>query len=216
MVPVATRAKHYEYFMLENCTQTSRAYWSKNPIELLCIYIWWIYLRLNSQILLILVYFHNFEVYFINRYLTVWGITIVFPQIPLFSLKNVRYFHSFVESCIGTICHNKDFTGRVLLWENFISPRNNLCHTKMIFLATYRSPNGPHLLRENQPIRSPENPGTTVFSFGHHGPKSPEYRTQLWDNPSNVLMQPKIFAHVWCYLVYCHGVFIDFPPTNQR
>ena len=34
------RAKHYEYFMLENCTQTTRAYWSKNPFELLYIYIW--------------------------------------------------------------------------------------------------------------------------------------------------------------------------------
>ena len=34
------RAKHYEYFMLENCTQTTRVYWSKNPFELLYIYIW--------------------------------------------------------------------------------------------------------------------------------------------------------------------------------
>ena len=44
--------------------------------------------------------------------------------------KIVRFFHSFVDSCIGTICHHKDFTGRVLLWENFISPRNNLFHTQ--------------------------------------------------------------------------------------
>ena len=71
--------------------------------------------------------------------------------------KIVRFFHSFVDSCIGTICHHKDFTGRVLLWENFISPRNNLFHTqKIFFLARYISPNGPHLLRMAQPIRSPE------------------------------------------------------------
>ena len=34
------RTKHYEYFMLENFTQTTRVYWSKNPFELLYIYIW--------------------------------------------------------------------------------------------------------------------------------------------------------------------------------
>ena len=34
------RAKHYEYFMLENCSQTTRVYWSKNPFELLYIYTW--------------------------------------------------------------------------------------------------------------------------------------------------------------------------------
>ena len=32
------RAKHYEYFMLKNCTQTTLVYWSKNLIELLYIY----------------------------------------------------------------------------------------------------------------------------------------------------------------------------------
>ena len=54
------------------------------------------------------------------------------PIIP----KIVRFFHSFVDSCIETICHHEDFTGRVLLWENFISPRNNLFHTqKRFFLA---------------------------------------------------------------------------------
>ena len=55
--------------------------------------------------------------------------------------KNVRFFHSFVDSSIWTICHQKYFTGRVLLWENFISPRNNLFHTQRRFLlARYRSP----------------------------------------------------------------------------
>ena len=114
---------------------------------------------------------------------TSWGFTIVFPQVPLFK-KNVRFFHSFVNSCIGTICHHKYFTGRVLLWKNFISPRNNLFHTKRrFFLARYRSPNGPHLFRMVQPIRSPENLGTTVVSIGHltPWPENPGYRTQVWD-----------------------------------
>ena len=38
----------------------------------------------SSDIFQILEYFINFDVYFINRYLTVQGITIVFPQVPLF------------------------------------------------------------------------------------------------------------------------------------
>ena len=33
-------AKHYEYFLLENYTQTTRVYWFKNPFELLYIYTW--------------------------------------------------------------------------------------------------------------------------------------------------------------------------------
>ena len=32
------RANHYEYFVFENCTQTLRIYWSKNPVEPLYIY----------------------------------------------------------------------------------------------------------------------------------------------------------------------------------
>ena len=95
----------------------------------------------------------------------------------------MRFFHSFVDSCIGKICHNKDFTGRVLLRQNFISPLNNLFNTKKS-LARYRSPSGPHLPRMVQPIRSPGNPGTTVVSIGHWTPwpDNPGYRTQVWDD----------------------------------
>ena len=106
------------------------------------------------------------------------------PASPIIS-KIVRFFHSFVDCCIWTTFHHKDFTGRVLLWENFISSRNNLFHTeRRFFLARYRSPNEPHLLRMVQPIRSPENPGTTVVSIGHltPWPENPGYRTQVWDN----------------------------------
>ena len=160
------RAKHYEFFMLENCTQTTRLYWSIT----IHLYMLKQFKFESSDIFQILEYFQNFDFCFINRYLTVWGFTIVFPQVPLF-IKNVRFFHSFADSCIGTICHHKDFTGRVLTWETFISPRNNSFHTqRRFFLSRYRSPNGPHLLRMAQPIRSPENPGTTVVSIGHLTP----------------------------------------------
>ena len=72
---------------------------------------------------------------FINRYFTAWGITIVFPQIPLFR-KNARFFHSFVGSHIGTIYHHKNFTGRVFLWGNFTSPPINLFHTQKNWQGT--------------------------------------------------------------------------------
>ena len=45
----------------------------------------------SSDMFQILEYFQNFYVYFIiNRSLTVWGFTIVFPQVPLF--KNLLDF----------------------------------------------------------------------------------------------------------------------------
>ena len=168
MVPVVTRAS--------NITNISCWKIAPNHSCLLIQESFWITIHLylvkqfkieSSDIFQILEYFQNFDVYFINRYLTVWGFTIVFPQVPFLN-KNVRFFHSFVDSCIWTICHHKDFTGRVILWENFISARNNLFHTQRpFFLARYRSPNEPYLLRMVQPIRSPENPGTTVVSIGH-------------------------------------------------
>ena len=97
----------------------------------------------SSDIFQILEYFPNFDVYFIDRYLTVWCFTIVFPHIPLFK-KIVRFFHSFVDSCIRTICHHKDFTGRILLWENLFHPETTyFTHKKRFFLVRYKSPNGP-------------------------------------------------------------------------
>ena len=43
-------AKHYEYFVFENCTLTAHGYWSKNPIEPLYIYNWQNKLRLTRAI----------------------------------------------------------------------------------------------------------------------------------------------------------------------
>ena len=54
--------------------------------------------------------------------------------------KNCYLFHSFVDSCTGTICHHKDFTWLVLLRENFISPRNNFFHTQIFFSGKVQIP----------------------------------------------------------------------------
>ena len=119
----------------------------------------------SSDIFQILEYFQNFDVYFINRYLTVWGFTIVFPQVPLFK-KIVRFFYSFVDTCLGTICHHKDITGRVLFWENFISPRKKIIsHTKKIFSGKVQIPKwAPYWLRMVQPIsrKNPEPPWSVL------------------------------------------------------
>ena len=55
------------------------------------------------------------------------------------------------------------------LWENFISPQNNLFQAHF-FLARYRPLNGPHLHWVAQAIRLPENPGTTMASIEHLTP----------------------------------------------
>ena len=115
--------------------------------------------------------------------------TSLFDVLPLcfrksHCLKNVRFFHAFVDSCIGTIFHHKDFTGQVpLLGKLYHNQKQVISHTEEIFLTRYRSPNGPHLLRMVQPIWSPENPGTTVVSIWHltPWPENHGYRTQVWD-----------------------------------
>ena len=56
----------------------------------------------------------------------------MFPQVPLFK-KIVRFFHSFVDSCIGTICHHIDFTGRVLLSEYLFNPETTYFTRKKMF-----------------------------------------------------------------------------------
>ena len=48
----------------------------------------------SSDIFQILEYFQNFDVWFINRYLTVWGFTIVFQQVQLF--KKMLDFFPFI------------------------------------------------------------------------------------------------------------------------
>ena len=78
------RAKHYEYFMLENCTQTTCVLIQESFSITIHLYLVKQFKFESSDIFQILEYFQNFDVCFINRYLTVWGFTIVFPQVPLF------------------------------------------------------------------------------------------------------------------------------------
>ena len=99
-------------------------------------------------------------------------------------LKNVRFFHSFADSCIGTICHHKDFTGWVLPWETFISPRNNLFHTqRRFFSGKVQIPKWAPFAPNGTANQIAGNPGTTVVSIGHltPWPENPGYRTQVWD-----------------------------------
>ena len=114
--------------------------------------------------------------------------------------KIVRFFHSFVDSCIGTICHHKDFTGRVLLWENFISPRNNLFHTQKIFFSgKVHIPKWAPFAPNGTANQIAGNPGTTVVSIGHltPWPQNPGYRTQVWDNGYIIIMRHRYW---WCNL----------------
>ena len=86
---------------------------------------------------------------------------------PIIS-KIVRFFHSFVDSCIGTIWHHKDFTGRVFLWEKNISPRNNLFHTqKRFFSGKIQIPKWAPFAPIGTANQIAGNPGTTVVSIGH-------------------------------------------------
>ena len=50
----------------------------------------------SSDIFQILEYFQTFDVYFINRYLTAWGFTIVFPQVPLFKKMSDFSIHLLI------------------------------------------------------------------------------------------------------------------------
>ena len=124
--------------------------------------------------------------------------------------KIVRFFHSFVDSCTGTICHHKDFTGRVLLWENFISPRNNLFHTQKIFFSgKVHIPKWAPFAPNGTANQIAGNPGTTVVSIGHltPWPQNPGYRTQVWDKTLNTTLKSEenighltskiLFFHIW-------------------
>ena len=137
----------------------------------------------SGDVFQILVYFQNCDVNFINRYLTVWGFTIVFPQFPLFP-KLLDFFIHLLIPAYGQFVTMKTSKDEFSFKKTLFHPKTTYSHTKIrFFLGRYRSPNGPHLFRMVQPIRSPENPGTTVVSIGHltPWPENPGYRTQVWD-----------------------------------
>ena len=99
--------------------------------------------------------------------------------------KIVRFFHSFVDSCKGTICHYKDFMGRVLLWENFISPRNNLVHTLRRFFAD----------KVQIPKWAPFAPNGTVNQIAG---KSWNHRGQYWT--LNPMARKPWISHPSCWI----------------
>ena len=166
MVPVVTRAP--------NITNVHVAKLHPNHSCILIPEYFWItiYLYLvkqfkieSSDIFQIREYFQIFDVYFINRYLSVWGFTIVFPQVPFF-LRIVRFFHWFVGSCTGTICHHKDITWQVLLWENLFHPE-----------ATYFTHEEDFSGKVQIPKWAPFAPNGTANQIAG---KSWNYRGQYW------------------------------------
>ena len=85
MVPVVTRALNItnifhvgQLHPNHSCILIVESFW--NTIHLYLVKQFKIE---SSDIFEILEYFQNSDVYFINRYLTVWGFTIVFPQVSL-------------------------------------------------------------------------------------------------------------------------------------
>ena len=158
MVPFATRAPNittdYEYFMLENCTQTTRVYWSKNPIELLHIYIWWNYLRLNRTNLLKFSYISKISIF------TSSIGTSPFEVLPSYFRKS-HYLKKMQDFSITLLIPANGQFVTIKTSQDEFSFTKTLYHPettyfiqrKWFFMARYRSPNGPHLLREDQPIR---------------------------------------------------------------
>ena len=62
-----------------------------------------------------------------------------------------------------------------------------------------------------QPIRSPENPGTTVVSIGHltPWPENPGYRTQVWDNDYTAPIFEKYeLLNIENSCIYCAPIFL--------
>ena len=146
-------------------------------------------MRLNRAIFFqILEYFQNFDVYFINQYLTVSGFTIVFPRVPLFK-KLLDFSIQVLISAWGQFVTIKTSQDEFSFGQISFYPKTTY------FLARYRSPNGPHLLQMVQPIRSPQNPGTNVVSIGHLTPwrENPGYRTQVWDNKKKNPTNPSAY-----------------------
>ena len=125
----------------------------------------------------------------------------MFPQVPLFKKLLDFSIHLLIpaKGQFVTIKTSQDeFSfGKTV----FHSKTTYFTHKEDFFLARYRSLNGPHLLRMVQPIKSPENPGTTVVSIGHltPWPENPGYPTQVWDKSLKPMNER--FSH--CFV--CHA-----------
>ena len=146
----------------------------------------------------ILVYLKTLIVFLANQCLPHRCITIVFLQVPLFTQfrNSFLFFISLAESCKGSNCDHKLFTEWVILRESCI-------YLKQFILCEKNSsghqqiPNETILLRVIQPIRSPENPGTTVVCFrqGTSRPEHPGYRNpsvRLYTQLTNQIFLPRL------------------------
>ena len=123
------RAKHYEYFMLETCTQTTRLYWSKNPFESLYIYLVKQFKIESSDIFQILEYFQNFYVHSIKRNLT-GGFTIVFPQVPLF-LKLLDFSIHLLIPAKGRFVTIKTSKDKFSFGKMYFAQKQHILHTTL-------------------------------------------------------------------------------------
>ena len=110
------------------------------------------------------------------------------PTSPIIS-KMVSFSIHLLIPAYGQFATIKTSQEEFFFGKTLFQQKQLISHTKTIFLARYRSPNETHLLRMVQPIRSPENPGTTVVSIGHltPWPENPGYRTQVWDNSDKLI-----------------------------
>ena len=72
MVPVVTRTPNIKLHPTHSCILIQESFWITIHLHLVKQF------KIESiDIFQILEYFQNFDVYFVNRYLTVWGFTIV-------------------------------------------------------------------------------------------------------------------------------------------
>ena len=174
------RDKHYEYFMLENWTQTTcvliqDSHWIIRYVRLV------IQFRIEpSNIFQIVVYFQTWNISFANQCLTVWGNATASPTIE----ENFNFFfHLFVDYSIGANCDHKDFIGRILLGGIFIDPTKHLLGGKYFWsVAALR------MFREVQLIKSLENPGILTCCNG---------RWQVW--PETLVNAPKCEISCWIW-----------------
>ena len=144
----------------------------------------------------------------------------MFPQFSLFP-KLLDFSIHFLTPAYGQFVSIKTSQDEFFK-KTFISPRNNLFHAqKYFFLARYKSPNEPHLFRMVQPIRSPENLGTTVVSIGHLTPwlKNPGYCTQVWDKfiiPTPLLICSDMILTKSPYIGYAFYNHMRCTAMNQQ
>ena len=130
----------------------------------------------------------------------------------------IKYFHLFADSCIGANCQHKDFTGRVLPWENFNSPQNNKFHTHNFFFLARNSPASREMLD-----RRWANVVTYVGATSANG-VGPTWicpSVQRWHNvatpPTMTLCQRFANVITYCIVIFdgWYYVCILFIPVNM-